>query len=51
MSHTAVACVSLPQVDSEEGTLAANYWWEGAVSRQLGGPMDRCGHAAIIRLL
>ncbi|KAL4430898.1 hypothetical protein ABPG75_006154 [Micractinium tetrahymenae] len=29
------------QVDSAEGTLAANFWWEGAVSRQLGGHMDR----------
>jgi lysine-specific demethylase 8 len=28
-------------VDSEEGTLAVNFWWEGATSRQLGGHMDR----------
>lgn len=29
------------QVDSGEGTLAVNYWWDSAVSRQLGGRMDR----------
>lgn len=29
------------QVDSAAGTLAANFWWEGAVARQLGGHMDR----------
>ena len=28
-------------MDSEEGTLAVNFWWEGATSRQLGGHMDR----------
>lgn len=39
------------QVDSEEGTLAANFWWEGAVSSQLGGPMDRWGCRPLSTLL
>lgn len=42
--QTALHCTApWPQVDSTGGTLACNWWWEGAVSRQLGGHMDRRG--------
>jgi hypothetical protein len=27
-------------VDSSDGTLAVNFWWEGEVARRLGGPDD-----------
>ena len=46
-SHAASQCPPpVPQVDSDAGTLAVNWWWEGGVSRQLGGHMDRWGWAA-----
>lgn len=38
--RTSLPCAT--EVDSDEGTLAVNFWWEGGVSRQLGGHMDRC---------